>query len=83
MISSLDHTHGVSMNKPQSSALETDLYHIDAAYIAWKSGHNGESTFDLFTRSTPFGGGFMVAAGLELAGDHILNFHSTQEDLDW
>ncbi len=71
------------MNNHGTSALETDLYHIDAAYIAWKSGHNGESTFDLFTRSTPFGGGFMVTAGLELAGEHILNFRYTQDDLDW
>lgn len=71
------------MNESMSTALETDLYHIDAAYIAWKSGHNGESTFDLFTRSTPFGGGFMVAAGLELAGDHIRNLRYTQEHLDW
>lgn len=71
------------MNHLASSALETDLYHIDAAYIAWKSGHNGESTFDLFTRSTPFGGGFMVAAGLELAGEHICSFRYTQEHIDW
>ncbi len=71
------------MSQFTSTALETDLYHIDAAYIAWKSGHNGESTFDLFTRSTPFGGGFMVAAGLELAGEHIRNFRYTQEHLDW
>ena len=71
------------MNHPANTALETDLYHIDAAYIAWKSGYNAESTFDLFTRSTPFGGGFMVAAGLELAGEHIQNFRYTQDDLDW
>lgn len=71
------------MNHPVSSALETDLYHIDAAYIAWKSGYNCESTFDLFTRSTPFGGGFMVAAGLELAANHIQQFQYSRDDLDW
>lgn len=67
----------------QSSALDTDLYHVDAAYIAWKSGHNGTATFDLFTRRVPFAGGFMVAAGLELAADYILDFQYQQDDLEW
>ena len=83
MITTLDQPYGARMNTIGRGALETDLYHIDAAYIAWKSGYNGASTFDLFTRSTPFGGGFMIAAGLELAGEHILEFRYTQDDLDW
>lgn len=66
-----------------STGLEIDLYHMDAVYIAWKSGTTGTSTFELFTRSTPFGGGFMVAAGLELAGEHIQNFRYNEADLEW
>ncbi len=32
--------------------LQTDLYHPDAAYVAWQAGHNGLTTFDLYTRSS-------------------------------
>lgn len=71
------------MNRNNSTGLEIDLYHLDAVYIAWKGGTTGHSTFELFTRSTPFGGGFMVAAGLELAAEHILNFGYTDEDVEW
>lgn len=65
------------------TGLEIDLYHLDAVYIAWKGGTTGHSTFELFTRNTPFGGGFMVAAGLELAADHIQNFGYSEDDLAW
>lgn len=71
------------MQPNESTGLEIDLYHMDAIYIAWKSGTTGLSTFDLFTRSTPFGGGYMVAAGLELAGEHIQNLRYEDEDLEW
>lgn len=66
-----------------STGLEIDLYHMDAVYIAWKSGTTGTSTFELFTRRTPFGGGYMVAAGLELAGKHIRSFGYSDEDIAW
>ena len=71
------------MNRNELTGLEIDLYHLDAVYIAWKGGTTGHSTFELFTRSTPFGGGFMVAAGLELAAEHIQNFGYSEEDLEW
>lgn len=71
------------MNPHHSFGLEIDLYHMDAAYIAWKSGANGLATFELFTRSTPFGGGFMVTAGLEMAGDYIQGFGYSDEDIEW
>jgi nicotinate phosphoribosyltransferase len=65
------------------TALYTDLYHIDAAYLAWKSGHNGTATFDLFTRRSPFAGGFMLFTGLQPSLDYLRAFTYTQEDLDW
>lgn len=71
------------MRQLHSTGLEIDLYHLDAVYIAWKGGATGLSTFELFTRSTPFGGGYLLAAGLELAADHIHNFRYEDEDLDW
>jgi nicotinate phosphoribosyltransferase len=65
----------------RSTALETDLYHIDASYVAWKSGQNDLATFDLYTRSAPFKGAFMLVAGLELALDYVTGFHYTEADL--
>ena len=41
---------------PIPTALHTDLYHVDATYVAWKSGQTGAATFDFYTRSVPFGG---------------------------
>jgi nicotinate phosphoribosyltransferase len=65
----------------RSIALETDLYHVDASYVAWKSGQNGLATFDLYTRSAPFKGAFMLFAGLELAIDYLRNFRYSESDL--
>jgi nicotinate phosphoribosyltransferase len=66
---------------PESTALFVDLYHLDAAYMAWKGKHTGRATFDLYTRSNPFGGGFMLVAGLEPALDHLQRFSYTGAQL--
>ncbi|MCO5217058.1 MAG: nicotinate phosphoribosyltransferase [Thermomicrobiales bacterium] len=71
------------MTSSHSTAFDIDLYHLDAAYIAWKSGYNAMSAFELFTRSTPFGGGYMVAAGLEPAAEYILGFRFTRDQIDF
>ncbi|MDQ3655600.1 MAG: nicotinate phosphoribosyltransferase [Chloroflexota bacterium] len=68
---------------PIPTALYTDLYHVDAAYVAWKSGQMGNATFDLYTRSNPFGGGFMLAAGLEPALDYLRAFKYARADRDY
>ena len=61
--------------------LTTDLYHVDAAYVGWKSGLNGIATFDLYTRSHPFGGGFLLSAGLEAALEFALGFGYDADDI--
>jgi nicotinate phosphoribosyltransferase len=68
---------------PIPTALHTDLYHVDAAYVAWKSGQNGVATFDLYTRRSPFGGGFMLVAGLEPALDYLRAFKYTWRERDY
>ncbi len=68
---------------PIPTALYTDLYHVDAAYVAWRSGQMGSATFDLYTRSNPFGGGFMLTAGLEPALDYLRAFKYTRQDRDY
>jgi len=66
-----------------SAALETDLYHIDASYVAWKSGQNDLATFDLYTRSAPFKGAFMLVAGLAPALEYVTGFHYTGNDIEF
>jgi nicotinate phosphoribosyltransferase len=76
------YTHeGDHLFLPESTALFVDLYHIDAAYMAWKGNHTGTATFDLYTRSNPFAGGFMLVAGLEPAMDYLQRFIFTDVEL--
>lgn len=57
------------------------MYHPDAAYVSWVSGRNGMTTFDLYTRTAPFGGAYLLVAGLETALEFVQDFHYTPEDL--
>jgi nicotinate phosphoribosyltransferase len=76
------YTHqGDHLFLPESTALFVDLYHIDAAYMAWREHHTGTATFDLYTRSNPFAGGFMLVAGLEPAMDYLQRFVFTDTEL--
>ena len=61
--------------------LFTDLYHPDSAYVAWRAGMNGETTFDLYARRAPFGGAYFLVAGLEAAVSFVRGFHYTDDDL--
>lgn len=65
------------------AGLMTDMYHPDSAYISWRSGVNGLTTFDLYTRTAPFGGAYMLVAGLESALEFVQAFHYTQEELEF
>jgi nicotinate phosphoribosyltransferase len=59
----------------------TDLYHPDSAFVSWYTGHNGLTTFDLYTRAAPFGGAYLLIAGVESALEFAQSFHYTSEDL--
>lgn len=61
--------------------LMTDMYHPDSAYVSWRTGHNGLTTFDLYTRTAPFGGAYLLVAGLEAAMDFAQSFRYTPEEL--
>src|SRR6266480_2954269 len=61
--------------------LMTDLYHPDSAFVSWCSGLNGLTTFDLYTRSAPFGGAYLLVAGIESALEFAQVFRYTAEDL--
>src|SRR3954454_6956660 len=61
--------------------LMTDLYHPDAAYVAWRYGRLHETTFDLYTRRAPFGSAYLLFAGLEQALEFLQAFRYSDEDL--
>lgn len=63
------------------AGLMTDLYHPDSAFVSWRTGRNGLTTFDLYTRTAPFGGAYLLVAGLENALEFVQAFHYTEEDL--
>jgi nicotinate phosphoribosyltransferase len=64
-----------------TTGLLVDLYHLDAAYVSWRTEHNAPATFDLYTRSAPFGGAYLLTAGLEPAQAFVRDFRYTEEDL--
>ena len=61
--------------------LYTDMYHPDAAYVSWLTGRNGQTTFDLYVRSAPFGGAYMLLAGLEEALKFVQSFQYLPDEL--
>lgn len=70
-----------SQGETLAPGLMVDLYHLDSAYVSWRSGQNGATTFDLYTRSHPFDSGFLLVAGLKLALDFAEAFHYSDDDL--
>ena len=62
-------------------ALFTDMYHPDAAYVSWLSGRNGQTTFDLYVRQAPFGGAYLLLAGLEAALKFVQSFQYAPDEL--
>src|SRR5690554_2938265 len=68
----------------RNSGLLIDLYQITMAYGFWKNNlHNQRAVFHLFFRENPFKGGYTLACGLEQAVDFLMNFHFSQEDLQY
>lgn len=61
--------------------LMTDTYHPDSAYVSWRTGRNGLTTFDLYTRKAPFGGAYLLVAGLESALEFVQAFRYTEQEL--
>src|SRR5215212_10721886 len=61
--------------------LLTDMYHPDSAYVSWRAGLNGLTTFELFARRAPFGGAYLLVAGLEAALDFVRAFRFSDDDL--
>jgi nicotinate phosphoribosyltransferase len=65
------------------TGLRLDLYHLDSAYVAWRAGLNEPATFDLYTRSHPFAGGYLLVAGLEPALSFVRDFGYSDDDIEY
>ncbi|MFF9489510.1 nicotinate phosphoribosyltransferase [Streptomyces sp. NPDC014676] len=65
-----------------SDATTTDLYEVTMAMSYLQEGMTGPATFSLFVRDLPAERGFLVAAGLESALDHLSGLHVGPEDID-
>ena len=61
--------------------LMTDMYHPDSAYVSWRTGHNGLTTFDLYVRTAPFGGAYLLVAGIEAALGFVQAFRYSDDEL--
>ncbi|MBV9581137.1 MAG: nicotinate phosphoribosyltransferase [Chloroflexi bacterium] len=67
---------------PYHPGLLTDLYHPDSVYVAWRAGRtSARATFDLYARRAPFGGTYLLVAGLEMALEFVRSFAYAEDDL--
>src|SRR5690349_8569987 len=66
---------------PYHPGLLTDLYHPDSVYVAWRAGRSPQTTFDLYARRAPFGGAYLLVAGLEMGLEFVRSFAYSDEDL--
>ena len=69
---------------PLVGPLLTDLYQLTMAYGYWKSGrHHDPAVFDLLFRQCPFGGEFVVFAGLEEALRYLSSFSFSDAEIEY
>lgn len=68
--------------RDRREGLMTDLYQLTMAAAYFETGLEHDATFELFTRRLDAGRGFYLAAGLELALEHLegLRFSGAQID---
>jgi len=66
------------------SPLYTDLYQLTMAQGYFLTGrHRQNAVFDLYYRSNPFKGGYLIAAGIDEAVHYLENFRFRCEDLEY
>ena len=65
-------------------ALVTDLYELAMSYVYFKNGMKDKiAYFDVFYRSTPDNGGYVIACGLESIIEYIKNFKFEEDDIEF
>ena len=67
---------------PADSVLLTDLYQLTMALGYWRTGRaEQEVAFHLYFRTSPFGGGYAVACGIEPALDYLAGLRVDASEL--
>ncbi len=66
-----------------TSALLTDLYMLTMLQGFFEQGMEETAVYELFVRGLPRGRGFLLAAGLENALQHLETLRFTDEELAW
>lgn len=75
---------GTLLREEHSPTLATDQYQLTMAFGYWKSGMaERPAVFEMYFRKNPFGGGYVVMAGLETLIGLLNAFHFTRSDLDY
>ncbi|MGB8183340.1 MAG: nicotinate phosphoribosyltransferase, partial [Stellaceae bacterium] len=66
-----------------TSALLTDLYHLNMMQAYVDHGETKTAVFEFFFRSLPPRRGFLIAAGLEQALDFLEELRFSADEIDW
>jgi nicotinate phosphoribosyltransferase len=66
------------------SPLYTDLYQLSMAQVHFRNGHHDQTAvFDYFFRKLPFGGGYVVFAGLEDLIRELAELHFNSREINF
>lgn len=72
------------MKNIEISATYTDLYQISMAQVYFLEGKaNEHAVFDYFFRKIPFGGGYVIFAGLHSVLEILEDFRFTNDDIEY
>jgi nicotinate phosphoribosyltransferase len=67
----------------ENEVLLTDLYELTMAAAYWANGINSNATFELYFRRLPPNRSYILTAGLEQIIDYLLNFHFSENQIEW
>ncbi len=74
----------MNQHEQRNISMMMDLYEMTMAYGYFKGGDESAMvTFDVFYRKNPDEGGYAIFAGVEQIVEYILNFHFTDDDVEY
>lgn len=68
---------------PLTNPLLTDLYQLNMCQAYLDHGETGVAVFEFFVRRLPPHRGFLIAAGLEQALDHLAQWRFSSAEIEW
>src|SRR2546421_10567079 len=73
----------IMTDPPCQSGLFSDLYELTMAAAYFENHFSANASFELFVRSLPKERGFLIAAGLEQALEHLEKLRFRDEDIEY